>query len=144
MNPMDDPLIAGDSWDWTTAVDGYPATDGWTLKYYLTPRITGTQIVLQAATASDGTSYRVTASPATTAAYAAGKYDWRARVEKAGAEITVGQFSSIIHAKVARVTSSDKRTHARKMLDTIEAALEAFNLGVKSYAIGSRTMTKRD
>lgn len=144
MNLMDDALIAGDIWDWTTAVDGYPATDGWTLKYYLTPRVAGTQISLVAATASDGTSYRVTASPATTAGYAAGKYDWRARVEKAGAEVTVDQGSSIIQAKVAGATVSDNRTHARKMLDQIEAALEAFSIGVKSYAIGSRQMTKQD
>ena len=40
-------LVAGDTWDWTTAVDGYPATDGWMLKYYLTPRVAGTQIVRQ-------------------------------------------------------------------------------------------------
>lgn len=144
MNLMDDALVAGDTWDWMTAVDGYPATDGWTLKYYLTPRIAGTQIVLQATTASDGTSYRVQVSPAASAAIASGKYDWRARVEKAGAETTVDQGSVLIQAKVAGLTSSDNRSYARRMLDSIEAAFEAFNLGVKSYSIGSRTMTKRD
>ncbi|HMG59670.1 MAG TPA: hypothetical protein VK583_08080 [Burkholderiales bacterium] len=141
---FDDPLIAGDTWDWTTAVDGYPATGGWTLKYYLTPRVAGTQILLSASTASDGTSYRVQVSPAASAAFASGRYDWRARVEKTGAEVTVDQGSVIIQAKVAGLTSSDNRSYARQMLDQIEPALLAFNMGVKSYSIGSRTMTKRD
>src|SRR5258708_5060260 len=143
MQLMDDALIAGDTWDWTTAVDGYPATDGWTLKYYLTPRLAGTQIVLSAATASDGISYRVQVSPGTSAAYASGTYDWRARVEKTGAEVTVDQRSVVIQAKVAGLTSSDNRSHARRVLDAIEALIETKGAAdVIEYSIGNRSIKK--
>ncbi len=143
MHPMDDDFVAGDTWDWSLAVDGYPATDGWTLKYYLTPRIAGTQIVLTAATASDGLGYRVQVSPATSAGYAPGMYEWRARVEKAGAEVTVAQFSLVIQAKVAGLTASDNRSHARKVLDAIEALIETKGTAdVIEYSIGSRSIKK--
>ena len=139
-----DQIIAGDTLDFQTSVEGYPATDGWTLKYYLTPRTAGTQLVLTASTAADGQGYRVQVSPAASAAWAAGIYDWRARVEKTGAEITVEQGFVQIQAKVAGLTASDNRSYARKMLDQIEAALQAFNFGVKSYSIGSRSWTKAE
>lgn len=146
MNLMDDALIAGDTWDWTTAVDGYPATDGWTLKYRVIPRVAGigAPFVLTAATASDGTSYRVTASPATTAVFTAADYTWKAWVEKAGARVSIDDGLVTLQPDPSSATASDGRSYARRMLDLIEAALEAFNLGVKSYSIGSRTMTKRD
>lgn len=146
MQLMNDSLVAGDTWDWTTAVDGYPASDGWTLKYRLIPRTAGpTLITLTAATAADGTSYRVTASPATTAAYAAGDYTWKAWVEKTGARVQIDDGLVTLQVDPAgSLTSLDGRSTARKMLDQIEAALLAFNLGVKSYQIGSRQMTKQD
>src|SRR5258708_1336661 len=143
MHPMDDDFVAGDTWDWSLGVDGYPATDGWTLKYYLTPRIGGTQIVLTAATASDGVSYRVQVSPATSAAFAAGTYDWRARVEETGPEGPVDQFSVVIQAKVSGLTASDNRSHARKVLDAIEALIETKGTAdVIEYSIGSRSIKK--
>jgi len=138
-----DNIIAGDTLDFQTAVTGYPATDGWTLKYYLTPRTIGTQIVLTAATASDGISYRLQVSPATSAGFAAGTYDWRARVEKTGAEVTVDQGSVEIQAKVAGLTASDNRSHARKVLDAIEALIETKGAAdVIEYSIGSRSIKK--
>lgn len=138
-----DKIVAGDTLDFQTSVDGYPATDGWTLKYYLTPRTVGTQILLTAATASDGQSYRVQISPATSAGYAPGTYDWRARVEKSGAEVTIEQGFLEIQAKVAGLTSSDNRSHARKVLDAIEALIETKGTAdVMEYSIGGRSIKK--
>lgn len=143
MNLFTDNIVAGDTLDFQTSVTGYPATDGWTLKYYLTPRTAGTQIVLTAATASDGQSYRVQISPATSAGYAAGTYDWRARVEKTGAELTVDQGFVTIQVKVAGLTASDNRSHARKVLEAIEALIETKGTAdVIEYSIGSRSIKK--
>jgi len=143
VNFPNDLIIAGDTLDFQTAVVGYPATDGWTLKYYLTPRVAGTQILLTAATASDGTSYRVQVSPATSAPYASGMYDWRARVEKVGAEVTVDQGSVEIQVKVAGLTASDSRSHARKVFDAISAVIEGrASKDQQEYSIGGRSLKR--
>jgi len=139
-----DTIVIGDTLDFTTAVNGYPASDGWTLKYRLIPRVSGAAILLTAATASDGASYRVQVAPATTVNYVAGDYSWYAWVEKTGARVTVDDGLVTIKGDPNALTAFDGRSYARKMLDQIEAALLAFNYGVKSYAIGTRSMTKAD
>ena len=144
MKLMDDSLVVGDTWDWTTAVDNYPASDGWTLKYRVIPRVAGSNFTLTAATAADGVSYRMTAAPAETAARTAGDYSWKAWVEKVGARVSVAEGLVTLEPDPAIATALDGRSYARKMLDSIEGALLAFNIGVKSYQIGSRSMTKAD
>lgn len=119
-----DDLTAGDTWDFTTIVEGYPATDGWVLNYYLTPYTTGIQVVLTATTAADGTSYRIQKSPVESALIAAGDYTWTARVEKAGSEITVSQGLVTIEPQVAGRTSFDGRSSARRIFEAIEAVIE--------------------
>ena len=41
-------------------------------------------------------------------------------------------------------TDLDLRSHARKMVDQLRDAVEKLNIGIKSYTIGTRVMTKRD
>lgn len=141
-----DTIIVGDTLDFTTAVAGYPASDGWTLKYRVIPRVSGTPFTLTAATASDGTSYRVTQSPAQTLVFVAGDYTWYAWVEKVGARVTIDDGLVTVKGDPSALATFDGRTHARKMLDQIEAALEGFATSstVKSYTIGTRQMTKAD
>ena len=143
MHLMDDELVVGDGWDWQTSVDGYPATDGWTLKYRIIPPVAGTPITLTAVTASDGTSYRVTVAPATTAAYIAGDYSWYAWVEKSGARVTIDDGLVTIKGDPNVITTFDARTDARKVLDQLMAAYQSFtssNGTIKEYSIGSRRM----
>lgn len=45
---MQDVLIVGDTLDFVTSVPAYPASSGYTLKYRLIPRVSGTAITLTA------------------------------------------------------------------------------------------------
>src|SRR5690349_1540482 len=145
--------VAGDTLDFgPISVPDFPSTDGWTLKYFLTPRFTSptqAQIVIVAVSNADGT-YQLQSDPTTTSAWKAGAYGWSRRVEKTGAQQTLtsseDQGEVLVLARAEdRVQGYDSRSTARKMLEQIEAALLAFqDPSVKSYTIGSRSMTRED
>lgn len=154
---MIESIIAGDTLDFTVEVGDYPACDGWTLKYRLTPRFTSpvqAPIVLTAATNADGKRYDVQVGPATTAAYAAGYYSVARWVEKAGARQTlsgllgaelggpIGQLK-VFADPALTAQGFDSRSQARKAVDDLKAALATFHATrgrVKSYTIGNRSM----
>lgn len=141
-------FIAGDTLDQNVSVSDYPASDGWTLKYRLTPRFTSpTQapITITASTNADGASYDVQASPATTAAWAAGFYTWARWVEKSGARQTLNESGTLeIKADPSATTQGyDSRTHARKVLDAIEAVIEnRASLDQENYTINGRQLSR--
>ena len=146
-----DTIIAGDTLDFTVHVPDYLAADGWTLKYRLTPRFTSpTQapIVLTATTNANGADYDVQAAPATTAAWAAGEYTWARWVEKSGARQTLSESGQLLVKAdpATTVQGFDSRSHVRKMLASIETALESFasNPAMKSYTIGTRSYVRAD
>jgi hypothetical protein len=140
-------LIAGDTLDFLDSVPEYPPADGWTLKYRLVPRFTTpTQAPIDITASTSGTDYRVQAAAGITVAWTPGAYTWARWVEKAGPiRQSLGAGQIVVKTDPsAAVQGYDGRTHARKMLDQINAAFEAFQIGVKSYTIGSRQMTKQD
>jgi hypothetical protein len=140
--------IAGDTLEFTVEVTDYPASDGWTLKYRLTPRFsapTQAPVTLTAATNADGKSYDITVAPATTAAWTAGFYTWARWVEKAGARQTLDESGQLeVKSDPALTTQGhDARSHARKMLDAIEATLQGkATKDQRSYTIGSRSLER--
>lgn len=139
-------LVAGDSLDFYDEFDTYPASDGWTLKYRLTPRFTSpaqTPIVITAST-FDTTQYRVQQSPATTAAWTAGIYTWTRWVEKAGARQSLGAGELEVLADPANLAAGyDQRGHARKVLDAIEAVIERrATRDQEEYAIDGRSLKR--
>jgi hypothetical protein len=143
MNFPNDIIIAGDTLDFTTSVSGYPASAGWTLKYRLIPRVSGTPITITAATGSDGSSYRVTVAPVTTAAYVAGEYTWYAWVEKSGARVTVEDGLVTIKGDPSTLTTLDGRTSARKIFDAITAVIEGrASKDQEEYAIAGRSLKR--
>jgi hypothetical protein len=143
-------IIAGDTLDFTVEVNDFPASDGWTLKYRLTPRFTTpTQapIDLAATTNADGERYDIEAGPATTAAWKAGAYTWARWVEKAGARQTLDE-SGQLEVKAdpsATAQGFDSRSHPRKVLEAIEAVIESrasqTQREMVAYTIGSRSQT---
>lgn len=145
--------VAGDTLDFgPISVPDFPSTDGWTLSYFLTPRFTTPtqgQITVVAVSNADGT-YQLQASPTTTAAWKAGAYGWERRVDKSGARQTLAssedQGEVLVLAKAEdRAQGYDSRSFARKRLEQLETALLAFtDPTVKSYAIGTRTITRED
>jgi hypothetical protein len=110
---------AGDTWRWQRTLSDYPAST-WTLSYTL---FNAAGKVSIAATA-DGDDHLVSVAPATSAAYTAGRYDWVSHVSDGTDRHQVGAGSINVLPDLSAVSSYDGRSHARKMLDAIDALLE--------------------
>lgn len=137
-------IVAGDTLDFSVSVADYPATDGWTLKYRLTPQFTSpVQAAVTLTAVADGADYDVQASPATTALWAAGFYTWARWVEKVGARQTLDEGGQLeVKADPsATVQGFDSRSHARIVLDAIEAVIQGrATKDQQEYTIGSRSL----
>jgi hypothetical protein len=138
-------LIAGDSLDFVTSVEKYPATDGWSLKYRLVPRFTAPAQapITITATVHDVTAYRVQVGPTVTQAWAAGRYSWASWVEQAGQRITLEQGGELTVAPDpgAAGQGTDVRTSAEQALEAVSAMLLGkATTGVESYTIAGRTL----
>lgn len=144
---MNDELIAGDTLDFYDDVPEYPPADGWTLKYQLIPRFTTpVQAPITITASTSGSQYRVQAAAAVTATWTIGAYTWARWVEKAGPirqSLGSGQLA-VKQDPAAAAQGYDSRSHARKMLDAIEAILEGRSSSTQremvAYTIGSRSM----
>lgn len=137
--PTNEPLSlrAGDTWKWTRTLDDYPAPT-WVLKY----RFKNATSYFEITAAASGTDHAVTVTAASTAAYAAGTYTWMAWVEGGSSEkYTVDTGTLVIDPDYRASTAAyDGRSHAKKMLDAIEAWLEARDIAVAEYEIAGRRM----
>lgn len=142
--PTNEPLElrAGDTWEWRrNDLADYPAGT-WTLTYRFKNAAGGFEVVA----AADGTNYSVTVAAATTANYAAGTYTWAAQVVSGTTKKTVDTGTLKVMANLfagTATTASDQRTHAKKVLDAVEAVLEGrASLDQEEFQIGGR-MLKR-
>lgn len=133
-------IVVGDTLDFATEVPDYTPADGWTLKYRLVPRVSGSAILLTSA-ASEG-KHRVQVGPTTTATWAGGEYSWASWVEKTGARYSVAQGQVTLLPDPAVTTAPrDNRSFARKLLEQIETALLNTGSSMRlEYTIGDRTM----
>ena len=153
--PFVEKHIAGDTLEMSIAkgnaitVDGYPASDGWTLKYRLIPQFTSPAqdpIEITASTDSDGASYKIEVSNTSTAAWQAGSYTWARWIEKAGAALTLetDEQCDILQDPRTATAGYDSRSWVRKELERVQTAISALNYGAKAYTIGSRSYTRED
>lgn len=115
-------ITAGDTATWKRSHADYPASAGWSLVYYLvsaTAQITFTS-------SADGDDHLVLVPAATTASWAAGGYQFQERAEKTGGlKYTLASGRIQVLPNLAAATSGlDARSHARKVLDVLEAWLE--------------------
>jgi hypothetical protein len=145
---MRDRIIAGDTLDFVTTLPDYPASGGYTLKYRLAPRSSGSAIDITCT--ADGDDHRCGAAASVTATWAAGEYSWSCWVEK-GAERYSGtaypwRGECTILPNPATTATYDARTPARKALDAINAALATYaeRAHVIEYEIGGRRMKFAD
>lgn len=117
-------LYAGDTATWSRSFGDYSSADGWTLKYTIIGS-TGTPYSFTAAAQADG-SFLVTVDASATADWSPGRYRITEYVESGGQRFTLNNAPITIIAQLAGATGGvDMRSHARKMLDAIEAYLEA-------------------
>lgn len=113
-------LRVGDTWEWTRALADFPAST-WTLHYVLIN--SSSKISIQAS--ADGDVHAVSVAAATTVAYTAARYDWEAYVTDGTDRYTVLKGAVDVLPDLSSVASYDARSHARTMLDAIEAELES-------------------
>lgn len=142
--PTNEPLElrAGDTWEWRREdLTDYPAGT-WTLTYRFKKASGGFEVVA----AADGLSHAVTVTAATSAGYASGDYTWQAQVASGTTKYTVDSGTLKVLPSLfatAATVASDQRTHAKKVLDAIEAVIEGrASLDQQEYQIGGR-MLKR-
>lgn len=134
-------LFAGDSFAWERELADYPA-DTWTLTYYFSNDRENFQVVATA----DGTKHVASVDGANTT-YKPGRYRWHARVTDGSTTRTIddGWLEVRPNPTGAKV---DWRSHARKMIEAIEATLEGQaskqQLDLVSYSIGGTVNVNRD
>ena len=111
---------AGDTWSWKRTLSDYPST-AWTLTYTLYNASAKITITADA----DGTDHLVSIAIATTGNYTAGRYDWIAHVSDGTDKYQVDAGSmQVLPDLSAAAATYDGRSHARKMLDALNALLE--------------------
>jgi hypothetical protein len=110
---------AGDTWAWTKDLADYPA-DAWTLTYTAFSAAGVRPIVATA----DGTSYSIRVAPGDSAQFGPGRWDWVAHVTDGTDKYQVGSGVLQVLPDLTSAASHDGRTHARRMLDGINAILE--------------------
>lgn len=135
-------LRAGDTWKWTVTLADYPASAGWSVTWRFRNAAGG----FEATAAASGDDHAVTLAAATTAAFAAGTYAWAAQAAKAGEKYTVDTGTLLVNPDVFAGTASaayDARSHARIVLDAVEAVLEnRATLDQESYEIAGRALKR--
>jgi hypothetical protein len=131
-------ITAGDYIQWTKNLSDFPPGT-WTLTYTL---INSTNKYQLTATTS-GADFLVTIAAATSAAYVAGVYKWQAYVTSGVQRYNVGSGEVKINPNFAATATLDTRTHAKKVLDAIEAVLEnRASLDQEEYTIQGRSLKR--
>jgi len=134
-------LTAGDRWRWQRDLSDYPAGT-WTLTYALRNANSAIDITAGAS----GTTHDIDESAATTADYAPGDYVWQAYVSDGTSRYQVGSGRVTVAVNFAAAGVTDGRSHARVMLDYIEARLEGRAsteaLDTLSYSIAGRSLSR--
>lgn len=135
-------IFAGDTLAWKRpdlAADYAPGT--YSLTYSFRKDGSGATTFSLSSTAAD---FLISASAATTGAYSAGRYRWSAVIIRVSdsAKITVATGTMEVLPNKASATD-DPRTHARKMLDAIEALMEGRSVtDISNYSIQGRALTR--
>lgn len=134
-------LRAGLTWEWERTFPDYPASS-WTLKYWFKQLAAGGAKFDITASAS-GDKFVVTKAAADTASYTAGDYSWAAVVTAGSEAFEVDRGTLQVLPRYDQDAALDDRSHARIVLDAIEAVIE--NRATKDqeeYTIGNRSLKR--
>lgn len=140
--------VAGDFLTWERSLPEFPSSAGWALRYALStptvqiPLIHGSSsVIIQDA---GGGAWTVSAPAGTTAAWAAGSYQYQEYVQKAGgAERRTLASSRVEILPNLAAGAADLRSTDRKMLEALEAlAVGKATKDQLSYSIAGRSITR--
>ena len=136
-------LIVGDRWMWKRTDLGadYPPAS-YTLKYSLRLDTAATEIEIAAS--ASGTDFLVEVASVTTAGYTAGTYRWQAYITRTSDSQRVLIGSGTVKVVANRdASTADPRSHAKKVLDAIEAVIESrATKDQEEYAINGRSLKR--
>lgn len=114
-------ITAGDTARWQRNAPDYPASAGWAITYWLV----SPTLQLTFTSTADGDDHLIVVPAATTDDWVAGWYDFQEVVSKDGERFTLATGRIRVLPNFAAATSGrDARSHARKVLDALEAWLE--------------------
>lgn len=140
--PTTEPAFArtGDTLAWRRSLADYPAQD-WVLKY----RLINAAGKIDLTATADGSDHLISVAAATSAAWAAGEYEWQSYVEGGTAErYTVGTGRLTLRPNLAAQAGGfEARSTARKALADLRAALATWistSGQVQEYEIAGRRM----
>jgi hypothetical protein len=129
-------LRAGDTVKWRRTLDCYPAGAGWVVAY----RLVGPTAAYTITAAADGDVHAVTIAAATSAAYAPGLYKLHETVSNDDERFTLGVTALRVLPDLAAGSAADTRSHARKVLDAIEAWLESKAPTAAAFEVAGRKL----
>lgn len=136
-----DVLNVGDTWKWTKTLADYPASV-WTLTYRFKSAAGGFEVVASAS----GDDHSVTVAYATTSGYTAGFYSWTASASNGSERYIVDSGTCTLNPDFRTGTATaayDGRTHARTVLDAIEAVIEGrATVDQQEYEIAGRRLKR--
>lgn len=141
--PTNEPLQlrAGTTWKWRREdlASDYPASI-WTLKYWFKKTgSAGANFSIQAT--ADGDNFAVNVAASTTASYTTGDYTWSAQVTSGAEAYEVDSGTLKLLPRYDQASNLDDRTHARKVLEAIEAVIEGrASKDQQEYSIGNRML----
>ena len=132
-------FTAGDTVEWTKTLPDYPVSDAWVLSYCFV----GASIFSVIGT-NDGTNHKIIIPASISADYVSGDYRYQAYVTKSGIRKEIADGFIKIKPNFATITtSSDQRSHVKKVLDSIEAVIEGRATEYDtSYSIAGRSLSK--
>jgi hypothetical protein len=142
--PEKEPLqvAAGDTWTWKRILSDFLPSDNWLLSYALVKDGN----LIQISASDDNDSHLVEVSPSMTAVYNPGDYRWNAYVTNSVTSERYKIDSGVIKVLTnlaAQSTGYDGRSHAKKVLDALEAViLNKASKDQLSYSIGGRSISR--
>lgn len=115
-------MVAGDSLrvNWVDLASAYPAGNGYTVSVIFVPEAGGTSTQIEAEAGSG--VWSLILPGATSADWAPGPFRWAIKVEGAAGRFTPD--NGIIQILPDPASTADARSHARRVLDAIERAIE--------------------
>ncbi len=138
-------FTAGDTVKWTRSIPDYPASQGWTLKYFLR----GPSALDVSASQYNATEdYIVTIAASASATLTAGDYAWTAKVASAdGSETYTVNFGTVtVKPDLSKqVAGYDGRSQTKRQLDNINDTIEKLTKkGYKSVQLNGKVYTLKD
>lgn len=114
----------------------YPASDGWTMQFYLA----GAQVATVAGVAA-GDSFDVTLPAATTAPLPPGMYRWVERVSKAGETYDAATGLVTLNRNLAAAGAGDAQSWEEKAVVVLQASISGtLEDGMSGYQIAGRSV----